>query len=389
MYEVRCRGKEQASPSLQLSFADTASDSTGNDEFHCDAVGTLSARTVALSGKRCRMRVLISPDWTPEDVQYLGRYGVVEIKEIGTSSPEEGESLFICSGRQQEDTLEFNCLIVSPNDHRRLVSLLRNENVVTASFQPSLDVETTGQVHPLAQSRRLSRLAHWAKSLPFVAAPFALPSAAMAECAAAGSGNYDSGTNYSGVDVNHIIQSDEGGNATSGYVPSSTSGVTIAGGLDLGVNSASDLQQAGVPQNLIDQFQPFLAPGPGQTVTGSAAQTALANNPQAAQISIPQANQINQAIYNYNANNVAVAFNNASPNMMFTDLNVQWQTVLVSMYFQSHKIVSTQFFQQAAHGQWPDAISNLQHFGGPSSAQNNRAAKNANYLKSQNCTSGT
>jgi hypothetical protein len=54
------------------------------------------------------------------------------------------------------------------------------------------------------------------------------------------SDRYDSGSNYGGVDDNRTIDVDEGGSATTGYIPDSNRGVTIAGGFDLGVHTASD-----------------------------------------------------------------------------------------------------------------------------------------------------
>jgi hypothetical protein len=60
------------------------------------------------------------------------------------------------------------------------------------------------------------------------------------------------------------------------------------------------------------------------------------------------------------------------------------------MYFNGGpKVTGTQFWSQVANGQWAAAIANLQHFGGPSIAQNKRAAKNAAYLVGNNCTVGT
>jgi hypothetical protein len=145
----------------------------------------------------------------------------------------------------------------------------------------------------------------------------------------------------------------------------------------------------GVSSDLIQQFTPFLATGSGQYTTGPAAQAALNANPGAATISATQASAINQSVYNYYSTNVATAFNNSSATMMFSDLNVQWQTVIVSMYFQAQSITGTQFWTQVTSGQWSAALANLANFGGPSSAQNNRAAKEANYLNSTGCTNGT
>lgn len=364
--------------------------------FSASAKGTIACLPDLLR-QSSSVRILLSPDWKVTDVQLFGRYGIIEL--IGHRSDEspgsnDDASLYIIgvTGSSVDWTAD-NLIRVSNSDHRTLVALLGHEKELTIEYMSrdlALSIPNLPQISKYSDNESArARLVHWATTIPLAATPFLIPNAAEAQCASPSSGNYDSGTNYSGVDFDHIIDSDEGGNATAGYVPSSTSGVTIAGGLDLGVNDAADLSADGVPQNLIDQFQPFLAPGSGQTLVGADATAALNANPAAAQITEAQANQINQAVYNTYSNQVAVAFNNASPNMMFTDLNVQWQTVIVSMYYQAKSIVNTQFFSQVANGQWSAAIANLQNFGGPSSAQNNRAKKNADYLTNSGCTNGT
>jgi len=65
-----------------------------------------------------------------------------------------------------------------------------------------------------------------------------------------------------------------------GYIPSNAdgtiignSGVTVAGGLDLGQQTADSLRDMNLPQDLITSFTPYLG------LTGQAAQIALANSP--------------------------------------------------------------------------------------------------------------
>ena len=330
-------------------------------------------------------RILLSPDMRPEDSLLFGRHGLLELSQDSASSP----CLYITGGKSAEQNKSLDGMLrVSAADHRTLIRMVAQHDRIQAEVLSTAVPYTPAPQANSDDAQPLHRLRAYLSAASLVAAPFLLPRASEAQCVSPGSGNYDSGSNYSGVDFSHITV-DEGGSALNGYVPTNSSGVTIAGGLDLGVHTASDLSNIGLSQSLITQFQPFLATGPGQYTTGAAARAALQANPGAATIDAPTAASINQTVYNYYTTNVATAFNNASPNMMFTDLNVQWQTVISSMYLQSQNIPNTQFFTQVANGQWSAALANLQNFGGPSSAQNNRAKREADYLNNSGCTTGT
>jgi Bacterial toxin homologue of phage lysozyme, C-term len=334
-------------------------------------------------------RFILSPDFDVIDTQTFGRYGILEICNaplFGTSPEDADGCLYISGGKQADANSALGSMVrLSQKDHRALVKLVRRYNKLKCELV--IGDELFGiETHPVLirsdSSSALNRLLRYAPTFPLAATPFLIPHMAEAQCASPSSGDYDSGTNYSGVDFDYV-QTQESVE-TFAYVPTSNSGATIAGGLDLGQQSADSLTAMGVSSNLVEQFTPFYG------LTGQAAQNAINNNTAAAGVTDAEATQIDDAVYNSYATAAATAFDNASPDMTFTDLNVQWQTVIMSMYFQGGAgITRTNFWNQVTNGQWAAAIANLENFGGPSTAQNNRAARNANYLNQTGCTNGT
>lgn len=76
------------------------------------------------------------------------------------------------------------------------------------------------------------------------------------------------------------LVSQEGGVQTKGYVPTSTSGATIGGGIDLSRQFASTLTSWGATAATITAMKPYFATGPGKYgPTGSTAAGMLAKTP--------------------------------------------------------------------------------------------------------------
>jgi hypothetical protein len=330
-------------------------------------------------------RVILNDSFQSEDVEEFGRYGIVELR----GEPER-EPLYIAGGKPEgADAPETPGLLrLSREDHRHLLFLLRSDDSLLARVEAGEPVEG-GTTAPL-----LARLAQIAAVAGTAAAPFAFASQAAAQCEAptGGQNGSASGAGYTGID-SKLIQTQEGGTLT-GNVPTGSSGVTFFG-LDLGMQSASTLtNKYGLSPSLVQQFSPFLGK------IGPAAVSAFNANPNNQTITTAQQQQIYNQVYPVYYAAAAASFNMLAQqkglNFQFSQMNVQWQSVVASMYFQGagpspglgSKFMQTNFASQIVNQQWSAATANLKNFNGPSSAQNNRALSNYNYLQKHNCTSG-
>jgi GH24 family phage-related lysozyme (muramidase) len=321
-------------------------------------------------------------DINMEDVRLFGRYGIVTLSDHPFDAPlsSDAHTVYISGGKQADNNPRLGPLLrLSAEDHRdlcRLIKLHDNVHLEASPRVPSTNAPTSVVSH-YSETTVLQRLVRRLPSMSLPLMPFILAGAAHAQCTKP---PYDSGSGYSGYDPQQI-QTFEG-NETTGYIPSSKSGVTIGIGVDLSAQTNQGLVAMGVPQALADQFDPYYG------LTGAQAQAALAANPLT--ITDDEAASLNNAVLPAYANQVAQAFDNASPNMNFSDLNVQWQTSILSMYYNGgSKIFNTQYWQQVTNGEWSAALANLANFEGPSVAQNKLAANNAAYLTKSNCTDGT
>jgi Bacterial toxin homologue of phage lysozyme, C-term len=173
-----------------------------------------------------------------------------------------------------------------------------------------------------------------------------------------------------GVDWSFVTAREE--ERLDGYVPMypdgsviGNSGVTIAAGFDLGAQSAEQLRQMGIPEDLITAFAPYL--GKKQ----KAAQDALAAATAAQMpltVTAQQAQLIDALAANYFYNQVADQYNSAAAasGLRFQDLPQGAQTSIVDLAYQYGVDLARRtpmFWSQVTNGQWQAAHDNLWDFG--------------------------
>lgn len=318
------------------------------------------------------------------DIREYGRYGFIVLETL-EDEPSMRRQLTIHGGNTDSDGRlkpSPTALRLSNHDMRELVRLItqlgKHEfSVICSNLEllPSAqDPHSTSAARPYF---KFQALPGWvAAAVPFVAA-----SAAYADCS-----QYDSGTSFSAVDFGYLLI-DEGGYLLSGYVPDNNSGVTIAGGLDLGLQTSSNLLQMGFSQTQVTAWAPYLATSSSQPLIGAAARSALAKNP----LTVTQtaAAQINNTYYTWVANTVGAAYNASVkslgklPGVTFSSLPAAWQTAMADMYLIYPGFVSTACFTQLASGEWSTAVATLQKFNGPTVTVNERAKSNGEYLSTK------
>jgi hypothetical protein len=163
------------------------------------------------------------------------------------------------------------------------------------------------------------------------------------------------------VDWDFIL--DLEGNEISGYVPrnadnriDATSGVTIAGGFDLGQHDEDDLQSLGLPQPWIDSFRPYLG------IKGQAAEDFLKKNP--LKITDEQKDFINPLLWKKTYEDVSRRYN-IPATVPFEALPREAQTVIMSVahqYGSNLALRTPEFWTQVTRGRWQDAHDNLMDF---------------------------
>ena len=172
----------------------------------------------------------------------------------------------------------------------------------------------------------------------------------------------------------------EGGSRTDGYVPApntSSSGVTIATGFDLGQRNTTDLAGLGLPPNLVNRLAPYLG------MQGAVAQQYLAKHP--LRLTAHEARAIDRAVKSEHVTRLerkylasAIDANRTT----FFSLPAEAQTVIASVSFQygiNLDIRTPRFGRAVATQNWPLAAQELDTFG---DAYPTRRRKEAGLLRS-------
>jgi len=324
------------------------------------------------------------------DIKEFGRYGIIALARwvggehgaIGGSA----EPIYMHGGVQDADggiRITSDSIRMQDRHIHQLVALLECKKDVTIHIQHLAEQRelAISSSSNLASARCLGRLRKVLTALPlaFAGIPglFAASAAAQEECTA-----YDTGTGFSQVDFSGILIQN-GGDALAGYVPGPTSGVTIAGGLDLGSYTSSEMLAMGFPSTQVAEWAPYLASSCGSLV-GSAATAVVNTNPLS--ISSGQAQMIDNIYYSWGANTIASLYNqlviqfNVIPGITFAMLPLRYQTAMTAMNLTNTSFGMSQAFMLLAKGQWKAATAALRDYGSSSAAINKLAQIYADYL---------
>jgi GH24 family phage-related lysozyme (muramidase) len=168
---------------------------------------------------------------------------------------------------------------------------------------------------------------------------------------AGGGGGYDSGTSFSSVDTSYINQNE--GFRTDVYAD--TVGVpTVGYGVNLSAQTVQSLQDAGVPQSIVDQVEPLLGM--------SAAEFAAWSKDNTLTLSDPDAQTLSTDIQKQYFDATGQAYDNkTSLGVSFSDLPTGAQTAICDLWYNMGPLSSKapDFWNQVTTGQWQDAINNL------------------------------
>ena len=171
------------------------------------------------------------------------------------------------------------------------------------------------------------------------------------------------------IDVDWAFIRAREGDKLDGYVPDaqgSSSGVTIATGIDLGQRGASDIDKLDITDDLKKKLKPYCLK------TGKAASDLLAKSPLS--ITADEADALTKAVKgpmldslvsDYNA---AVDAANAADHcnrVHFDQLPTGVQTAVASAQFQYNSLASrtANYWKQVTEQRWADASKNLKDFG--------------------------
>lgn len=153
--------------------------------------------------------------------------------------------------------------------------------------------------------------------------------------------------NYGAID-NH-----EGGVQLKAYIPTSTSGVTIAAGIDLSNQGSNFFSEIGLTdQSLINELTPYL----NQT-----SQQAESMPWQSLAISPQQATELDQAFGGWLYNTVAQAYEGYA-GVPFSDLSAGIQTALMDVAYNipTANLFSSITWADALNGNWSKVAADLQ-----------------------------
>lgn len=160
----------------------------------------------------------------------------------------------------------------------------------------------------------------------------------------------------------HSLANFEGGSLRNGYVPTSSSGVTIDTGVDLNKSVAS-IKAWGFPKALEDKLTPYAG------LKGSAARAKLKQVP--LQVTDDEANLITQTVQKQFLQSTKNSWNGAvgKKGTAFQNLTKAQQTVLLSRtYHQGPGMPQTgiakTFYSNATAGDWAKAEQALRDYGG-------------------------
>jgi hypothetical protein len=263
-----------------------------------------------------------------------------------------------------------------------LVSFLSYTKEVTVSLTRILSDSESGHVAMSQASALGTYLKKVASALPLAltAFPGLFPVGATAQT---GSSCYDSGTNFSDVDYDYIQQL-FGENAIDGYVPNSLSGVTIAGGLDLGIYTSSQLESMGFSASEVSGWAHYVAPNANSHLIGSAASAVLTKYPLT--ITPASAVTITDTYYKWAANTIGSLYNTAVASIgkikgtKFSSLPLHYQTAMTAMYITNTSFQTSAAFNDFASGLWTNGITALRSYGSNNASVNKLATQYADYL---------
>ena len=180
-----------------------------------------------------------------------------------------------------------------------------------------------------------------------------------------------------------MINLQVGGDALEGYVPNSSSGVTIAGGLDLGIYTTSQLTSMGFSSTQVAAWTPYCATSCG-SVVGSAALAILSVNPLV--VMPEEAAGIDLTYYTASANAIGSLYNslvtqyNVIPGHTFSQLPMQYQTTMTAMDLTNTSFGTSAACTYLAKGEWSAAITALENYGSSNASVNKLAALYAAYM---------
>lgn len=324
------------------------------------------------------------------DIEEFGRYGIIALAPwVGEEPGAIGggaEPLYMHGGAQDADgsiRITSDSMRLQDRHIHELVALLKYEKDVTVHIRHLTEQREDANLSSssLASAQCVGRLRKLLTALPlaFAGIPglFAASAAAQEQCTV-----YDTGTGFSQVDFSFIL-TQNGGDALAGYVPGPTSGVTIAGGFDLGIYTSSQMLAMGFPSTQVAGWAPYLASSCGSLV-GPAATAVLNANPLS--ISSGEAQMIDNIYYSWSANTIASLYNqlvtqfNVIPGTTFAMLPLHYQTAMTAMNLTNTSFGMSQAFMLLAQGQWKNAIAALRAYGSSSAAINKLAQVYADYL---------
>jgi len=168
--------------------------------------------------------------------------------------------------------------------------------------------------------------------------------------------------------VKHMVDTDfiseqEGGQYTEGYVPEDSdgnpignSGVTIGTGVDLGQRSREELENMGLPDELIDRVEPYLG------MQGEDAQDYVEDHP--LNITEEEANTLDEAVHSDIQGRLEENFNRDS-DVNFNDLPEAAQTVIADVATQYGPDLAERtpnFWDAVTHQDWDRTYDELRDF---------------------------
>lgn len=157
------------------------------------------------------------------------------------------------------------------------------------------------------------------------------------------------------------INKKEGGSQTTGYVPSDSSGITVATGFDLKLKDRAFLENMGLSKKLINKLISYMG------VSGAEAKALIAERPLI--LTHSETDEIDQGSHIFYSDQFAKAYEKHSNGKKFTSLSRGEQTVIASVGYQhgynfTRKDGTTMdFIKQAGAGDWEALINNLNNFG--------------------------
>ena len=328
---------------------------------------------------------------TPEDLRAFGRYGIIVLvseKEAEKGvSPLEGvkDGLFIYGGlRETEELIEcpVNAFRLMPGHHRKLVKLLDTGLPCSVQIMPGTSEEQAGMERKIAPAPVVgAQIARLAAAAAVVVVPFLVPLQARADdsgdsCCSAQTSS-DSVVNLS------TLVARQGGTQYTATVPNSSSGVTIAAGVDLGKSTEQDLVDMGFNEELLGKLSPYLAPSATSLLTGAKARRVLAANPLL--VSFEEAHEINRLFITWHANTVGSLYNIRSSklgqNGNFSQLPIPLQTTMTNMFLVDSSFRESDIFDKFASGDWPGGVDLLRTYKGRTPVATARAREAAEFLR--------